>query len=72
MHSRRFIHNRPVWPGFLSDPPRMLCESMFDMDLPDVETVCGRDDVGLVDVIRAAVRLESAITAREFAAVAEL
>jgi hypothetical protein len=45
---------------------------MFDMDLPDMETLRGLDDAGLVDVMRAAARLESAITARKFAAVAEL
>lgn len=45
---------------------------MFDMNLPEVETLRGLDDAGLVDVMRAAVRLESAITARKFAAAAEL
>jgi hypothetical protein len=45
---------------------------MFDMQLPDLEAVCGVDDAGLVDVMRDAVRLESAVTARKFAAAAEL
>jgi hypothetical protein len=45
---------------------------MFDMRLPDVEAVCGLDDAGLVNVMQEAVRLEAAVTARKFAAVAEL
>jgi hypothetical protein len=40
--------------------------------LPDVESVCGLGDAGLVDVMRDAAPLESAITARKFAAAAEL
>jgi hypothetical protein len=51
---------------------RVIIESMFDVQLPDLEVVCGLDDAGLVDVIRDAVRLESAVTARKFAAAAEL
>jgi hypothetical protein len=49
-----------------------MIESMFDVQLPDLESVCGLDDAGLVDVMRDAARLESAITARKFAAAAEL
>jgi hypothetical protein len=46
---------------------------MFDLErLPNVETLRGLDDADLVDVMRAAVRLESAVTARRLAAVAEL
>jgi Domain of unknown function (DUF222) len=45
---------------------------MFDVQLPDVATVCGLGDAGLVDVMRDAARLESAATARKFAAAAEL
>jgi hypothetical protein len=45
---------------------------MFDMQLPDLGVVCGLDDAGLVDVMRDTARLESAITARKFAAAAEL
>jgi uncharacterized protein DUF222 len=45
---------------------------MFDIDLPDLAAVQGFDDAGLVDVMRSTVRLESAIIARKFAAVAAL
>jgi hypothetical protein len=46
---------------------------MFDLNcLPSVGTLRDLDDAGLVDVMRAAVRLESAVTARRLAAVAEL
>ena len=51
---------------------RAIIESMFDMRLPEVEALCGLDDAGLVDVMRDAVRLESAVTARKFAAAAQL
>jgi hypothetical protein len=47
-------------------------EHMFEVELPDVESLRGLDDAGLVDAMRAAVRLESAAIARKFAAVAEL
>jgi Domain of unknown function (DUF222) len=49
-----------------------IIESMFDIELPDVAAVRRLDDAGLVDVMRDALRLESAVTARKFAAVAEL
>jgi hypothetical protein len=55
----------------MSDPSHSI-ETMFDTELPDLEAVRDLDDAGLVDAMRAAVRLESAITARKFAAVAEL
>lgn len=46
---------------------------MFDLQvLPSLETLRDLDDAGLVDVMQAAVRLESAVTARRLAAVAEL
>jgi hypothetical protein len=45
---------------------------MFEMRLPDIEALCGLDDAGLVDTMRDAVRMESAVTARKFAAAAEL
>jgi Domain of unknown function (DUF222) len=45
---------------------------MFDVQLPDVEAVCGLDGAGLVDVMRDAARVESAAIARKLAAVAEL
>jgi hypothetical protein len=45
---------------------------MFDVQLPDVEAVCGLDDAGLVDVMRDAARVESAAVARKLAALAEL
>jgi hypothetical protein len=45
---------------------------MFDTELPVLEAVRGLDEAGLVDVMRDAVRLESAVTARKFAAAAEL
>ncbi len=48
-------------------------ESMFDTKLlPDAATLRGLDDAGLVDVMRAAARLESAVIACKFAAAAEL
>jgi Domain of unknown function (DUF222) len=51
---------------------RGMIESMFDVQLPDVEAVCGLDGAGLVDVMRDAARVESAAIARKLAAVAEL
>lgn len=46
---------------------------MFDIDeLPPVEELRGLDDAGLVAAMGGATRLESAVTARKFAAVAEL
>jgi hypothetical protein len=45
---------------------------MFDAQLADMEAVRGIDDAGLIEVMREAVRLESAITARKFAAAVEL
>jgi hypothetical protein len=45
---------------------------MFDVQLPDVEAMHGLDDAGLVDLMRDAARLESAFTARKFAAAAQL
>jgi hypothetical protein len=45
---------------------------MFEMRLPDIEALCGLDDAGLVDTMRDAVRMESAVTARKFAAAAQL
>jgi hypothetical protein len=47
-------------------------ESMFEARLPDVEALAGLDDAGLVEVMRDAARLESAVTARKFAAAAQL
>jgi Domain of unknown function (DUF222) len=47
-------------------------ESMFEARLPDVEALDGLDDAGLVEVMRDAARLESAVTARKFAAAAQL
>jgi Domain of unknown function (DUF222) len=55
----------------VSDQPEII-ESMFDLMLPDLQAVCGLDDAGLVDVMRDAARLESAVIARKFAAAAEL
>jgi hypothetical protein len=49
-----------------------IIESMFESKLPDVEALRGLDEAGLVDVMRDAARLESAVTARRFAAAAEL
>ena len=49
-----------------------IIESMFEMRLPDIEALCGLDDAGLVDTMRDAVRMESAVTARKFAAAAQL
>jgi hypothetical protein len=45
---------------------------MFDIDLPDVASVRGLDDAGLIEAMRDAARLESAVMARRLAAVAEL
>jgi hypothetical protein len=45
---------------------------MFDVRLPGLKALCDRDEAGLVDAMRDAARLESAATARKFAAVAEL
>ena len=45
---------------------------MFDTKLPELVEVRRFDDAGLVDVMRDALQLESAVTARKFAAVAEL
>jgi Domain of unknown function (DUF222) len=45
---------------------------MFEMQLPDIEALCGLDDARLVDAMRDAARLESAVTARKFAAAAQL
>ncbi len=45
---------------------------MFEVRLPDVEALRGLDDAGLVDTMRDAARMESAVTARKFAAVARL
>jgi hypothetical protein len=55
----------------MSDRPGII-ESMFELRLPDVEALRGLDDAGLVDTMRNAARLESAATARKFAAVARL
>lgn len=55
----------------MSDRPRII-ESMFELRLPDVEALRGLDDAGLVDTMRDAARLESAASARKFAAVARL
>jgi len=49
-----------------------IIENMFELRLPDVEALCGLDDAGLVDTMRDAARLESAATARKFAAAAQL
>jgi hypothetical protein len=49
-----------------------MIECMFDIDLPDLDVLRGSDDAGLVDAMRSAVQLESAIIARKFAAVAAL
>jgi Domain of unknown function (DUF222) len=51
---------------------RVIIESMFDVRLPDVEALGGFDDAGLVDAMREAARLESAVIARKFAAAARL
>jgi hypothetical protein len=45
-----------------------IIESMFEVRLPDVEALGGLDDAGLVDTMRCAVRMESAVIARKFAA----
>jgi Domain of unknown function (DUF222) len=55
----------------VSDRPAII-ESMFDVELPDVEALLGFDNAGLVDAMLAAARLESAVTARKFAAAAQL
>ena len=51
---------------------RVIIESMFDVRLPDVEALRKLSDAGLVDVMRQAARLESAVIARNFAAAAQL
>ena len=51
---------------------RGIIESMFEVRLPDVEALGGLDDAGLVDTMRDAARMESAATARKFAAAAQL
>ncbi|MFZ0904705.1 MAG: DUF222 domain-containing protein, partial [Mycobacterium sp.] len=45
---------------------------MFEVRLPDIEALGGLDDAGLVDTMRDAARVESAATARKFAAAARL
>jgi len=45
---------------------------MFDNDLSNLTVVRGLDDAGLIEAMRDAVRLESAVMARRLAAVAEL
>jgi Domain of unknown function (DUF222) len=45
---------------------------MFDIEFPDLTSVRGLDDAGLIDAMGAAARLESAVMARRLAAVAEL
>jgi Domain of unknown function (DUF222) len=45
---------------------------MFDTELPDMVALRRLDDAGLVDAMRGAARLESAVMARRLAAVAEL
>jgi hypothetical protein len=45
---------------------------MFDVQLPDLEALSGCDDAAMVDVMQQASRLEAAVTARKFAAAAEL
>ena len=47
-------------------------ENMFEVRLPDPDALRGLDDAGLVDTMRDAARLESAATARKFAAAAQL
>ncbi len=47
-------------------------ENMFEVRLPDLDALRGLDDAGLVDTMRDAARLESAATARKFAAAAQL
>jgi|HubBroStandDraft_3_1064219.scaffolds.fasta_scaffold38680_2 hypothetical protein len=49
-----------------------IIENMFEVRLPDLDALCGLDDAGLVDTMRDAARLESAATARKFAAAAQL
>src|SRR5271163_485033 len=50
----------------------VILEQMFDNDLSNLTVVRGLDDAGLIEAMRDAARLESAITARKFAAAAEL
>jgi Domain of unknown function (DUF222) len=57
--------------GLLSVDPHIL-ERMFDNELPDAHTVRNFDDAGLIEAMRDAARLESAVMARRLAAVAEL
>src|SRR5271166_1465357 len=51
---------------------RGIIENMFELRLPEIEALCSLDDAGLVDTMRDAVRMESAVTARKFAAAAQL
>jgi hypothetical protein len=71
IHTSQLVRKMPVRRVLMSDR-RGIIESMFDVQLPDVEAVCGLDGAGLVDVMRDAARVESAAIARKFAAVAEL
>jgi len=67
--SRAFLTSQR---GVDASDRRGIIENMFDLELPDVKALCGRDDAGLVDAMRDAARLESAAIARKLAAVAEL
>jgi hypothetical protein len=49
-----------------------ILEHMFESQLPDLPVVRGLDDAGLIEAMRDAARLESAVMARRLAAVAEL
>jgi hypothetical protein len=71
VHSWRFIHKSPVsWVPMSAGSA--IIENMFEVRLPDLDALCGLDDAGLVDTMRDAARLESAATARKFAAAAQL
>jgi hypothetical protein len=65
------IHNPHIWRVLMPDRP-VIIEIMFDIELPEVEALRDFDDAGLVDAMRDAARLESAVTARKFAAAAQL
>jgi Domain of unknown function (DUF222) len=51
---------------------RGIIESMFEVRLPEVAALGDIDEAGLVDAMREAARMESAVTARKFAAAAQL
>jgi 5-methylcytosine-specific restriction endonuclease McrA len=51
---------------------RAILEHMFETELPELPFVRRLDDAGLIEAMRDAARLESAVMARRLAAVAEL